>query len=179
MTPLDLLDQMKTFIEHETKSLLLPVWTDRHSGKKNERPAEVHKMQLPNKKAEFERIPYVLIQFLTGKDDQKPGEETESSCKIRIVCATYSEDMSEGSLCLLNLMERIRFAFLRDCMIADRYLLKMPLEWIIYPDNTAPYYLGEMITEWTLPTVHMEEYLPGPYMDKRQPIVESEVEQKW
>ncbi|MBD5117620.1 MAG: hypothetical protein HDT37_00605 [Clostridiales bacterium] len=160
MTPLDLLDEMKIYIEQQTKDLILPTRMDRRSGETPERPAEVHTMALPNKKAETERIPYVLLQFLTSKDQQEPGEMPESSCKIRIVAATYSEDKAEGSRCLLNLLTRIRLAFLRDGSIADRYLLKIrkeqPLEMIIYPDSPAPYYLGEMMTEWTLPPVNIE-----------------------
>lgn len=183
MTPLDLLDAMKAYVERQTKDLILPTRVDRRSGETPERPAEVHEMALPNKNAETERIPYVLLQFLTSKDQQEPGELPESSCKIRIVAATYSEDKAEGSRGLLNLLTRIRTAFLRDGSIADRYLLKIskeqPLEMIIYPDNTAPYYLGEMMTEWTLPTVNVECGLPGPYFDQRTPTVESEVEERW
>ena len=183
MTPLDLLDEMKVYVEREIKDLILPTRVDRRKGETPERPAEVHTMALPNKNAETERSPYVLLQFLTSKDEQEPGEYPESSCKIRIVAATYSEDKAEGSRCLLNLLTRIRLAFLRDGSIADRYLLKteksQPLEMIVYPDNTAPYYLGEMLTEWTLPTVNTECGLAGPYLENRTPTVESEVEQKW
>ena len=82
-------------------------------------------------------------------------------------------------MCLLNLLTRIRLAFLRDGSIQDRYLLKMPLEMIIYPDNTAPYYLGEIMSEWTLPTINTECGVPGPYLENRTPTVESEVEQRW
>lgn len=179
MTPLDLLDALKDYIENEIKGLVLPTRVDRKSGKTPERPAEVHTMALPNKKAETERIPYVLLQFLTSKDEQEPGEQPESRCKIRIVAATYSEDKAEGSLCLLNLLTRIRMGFLRDGSIQDRYLLKMPLEMIIYPDNTAPYYLGEIMSEWTLPPIKTECGLAGPYLENRTPTVESEVEQRW
>ena len=179
MTPLELLDALKAYIEREIKDLILPTRVDRRKGETPERPAEVHTMALPTKKAEVERIPYVLLQFLTGKDEQEPGEYPESSCKVRIVAATYSEDKAEGSLCLLNLLTRIRTAFLRDGSIQDRYLLKMPLEMIIYPDNTAPYYLGEIMSEWTLPTINTECGLAGPYLENRTPTVESEVEQRW
>lgn len=182
MTPLDLLDEMKIYVERQTKDLILPTRVDRKSGGTPERPAEVHTMALPNKKAETERIPYVLLQFLTSKDQQEPGELPESSCKIRIVAATYSEDKAEGSRCLLNLLTRIRLAFLRDGSIADRYLLKIskeqPLEIIVYPDSTAPYYLGEMMTEWTLPTVNLEPPFAAGY-NGNIPTVESEVEERW
>ena len=161
MTPLELLDALKAFIEENTKDILLPVRVDRKSGEAKERPAEVYKMRLPTKDAETKRIPYVLMQYIKSTDTQTAGEPPESSCMVRIVAATYSEDGEEGAMCVLNLLTRIRIAFLRDVVIAERFMLKPPIEMIVYPDSTPPYYLGEMMTEW------------------RMPIVESEVQKVW
>lgn len=161
MTPLELLDALKAFIEENTKDILLPVRVDRKSGEAKERPAEVYKMRLPTKDAETKRIPYVLLQYIKSTDTQTAGEMPESSCMVRIVAATYSEDGAEGALCVLNLLTRIRIAFLRDGVIAEHFMLKPPIEMIVYPDSTPPYYLGEMMTEW------------------RMPIVESEVQKVW
>lgn len=161
MTPLELLDALKAFIEENTKDILLPVRVDRKSGEAKERPAEVYKMRLPTKDAETKRIPYVLLQYIKSTDTQTAGEMPESSCMVRIVAATYSEDGEEGALCVLNLLTRIRIAFLRDGVIEEHFMLKPPIEMIVYPDSTPPYYLGEMMTEW------------------RMPIVESEVQKVW
>jgi hypothetical protein len=161
MTPLELLDALKAFIEENTKDSMPPVRGDRNSGEAKERPAEVYKMRLPTKDAETKRIPYVLLQYIKSTDTQTAGEMPESSCMVRIVAATYSEDGEEGALCVLNLLTRIRIAFLRDGVIAERFMLKPPIEMIVYPDSTPPYYLGEMMTEW------------------RMPIVESEVQKVW
>lgn len=143
MTPLELLDALKAFIEENTKDILLPVRVDRKSGKAKERPAEVYKMRLPTKDAETKRIPYVLLQYIKSTDTQTAGQPPESSCMVRIVAATYSEDGEEGAMCVLNLLTRIRVALLRDGVIADRFMLKPPVEMIVYPDSTPPYYLGE------------------------------------
>lgn len=178
MTPLDLLDALKAYVENEIKDLVLPTRVDRNSGETPERPAEVHELALPDKKAETERIPYVLLKFLTGMDDQKPGEPLESDCKIRIVAAVYSENKAEGEKHLLNLLTRIRLAFLRDGSIADRYFLKPPLEMIVYQDNKPPYFLGEMVMGWTLPPVYLEPPFAAGY-NGNTPTVESEVENKW
>ena len=161
MTPLELLDALKAFIEENTRDILLPVRGDRKSGEAKERPAEDYKMRLPTKDAETKRIPYVLLQYIKSTDTQTAGEPPESSAMVRIVAATYSEDGEEGALCVLNLLTRIRIAFLRDGVIAERFMLKPPIEMIVYPDSTPPYYLGEMMTEW------------------RMPIVESEVQKVW
>lgn len=156
MTPLELLDALKAFIEENTKDILLPVRVGRKSGEAKERPAEVYKMRLPTKDAETKRIPYVLLQYIKSTDTQTAGEMPESSCMVRIVVATYSEDGEEGALCVLNLLTRIRIAFLRDGVIAERFMLKLPIEMIVYPDSTPPYYLGEMMTEWKMPIVESE-----------------------
>lgn len=156
MTHLELLDALKAFIEQETKDILLPVKVDRKSGEQKERAAEVHKMRLPDKDAQIQRIPYILLQFLTSEDSQQEGQNPESACKVRIVVATYSENSTEGALCVLNLLTRIRIALLKDGVIADRFLLTPPLEMIVYPDSTPPYYLGEMICNWKMPPIESE-----------------------
>lgn len=156
MTPLDLLDVLEEFVRRETKDMLLPVRVDRRSGEQKERAAEIYKMRLPNKKAQTERVPYLLLQYIKSTDTQEPGQKPESVCMVRIVAATYSEDESEGAICVLNLLTRIRLALLKDGVIGERYLLKPPLEMIVYPDGTAPYYLGEMMTEWEMPIVESE-----------------------
>lgn len=156
MTPLDLLDVLAEFVKHETKDIILPVHVSRTSGKQKERAAEVYKMRLPNKKAQTERVPYLLLQYIKSTDTQEAGKQPECECMVRIVAATYSEDESEGATCVLNLLNRIRLALLKDGVIGERYMLKPPLEMIVYPDSTAPYYLGEMMTVWDIPTIESE-----------------------
>ena len=117
--------------------------------------------RLPTKKAQTERVPYLLLQYIKSTDTQEQGQEPESECTVRIVAATYSEDESEGAMCVLNLLTRIRVALLKDGVVGGQFVLKSPLEMIVYPDSTAPYYLGEMMTTWTMP------------------IIESEVQQIW
>lgn len=155
MTPIELLEELKKFIEENTKDIILQVRTKR-SQEAKERAAEVHKMKLPTKDDEVERIPYILLQLLTGKDKQTPGDPEESECKIRIVVATYSEDASEGSFDVLNLLTRIRISLLKSRIIANKFVLRLPLEYIVYPDDTAPYYLGEMVSDWSIPTIKRE-----------------------
>lgn len=172
MTPNDLLDALQAFIEGITKDLILEVYPitnrvptangeKRTEEKPKERAAEVYKMRLPSKDAETSRIPYVLLQLLTGDDTQEPGQEADSSCKLRVVCATYSADASKGSIDLLNLITRIRIGLLKQGVIGDVFTLRKPLEWACYPDDTGCYYLGEMITNWGLPTVTREVNLYG------------------
>ncbi len=179
MTPLDLVDSLKTYLEGETRNLFLPVRVDRRSGKKNERPPEVFTMRLPDKDAETKRIPYLLVQYIKSKFSQEEGKPPEHSCMVRIVAATYSENGEEGARCVLNLLTRVLIAFIRDGMIADRYILKSAVEMIVYPDSTPPYYLGEMITEWTMPPLYTLSPLDGTELAGHNPITESEVMDKW
>ena len=77
MTPLDLLDELKAYIERKTKDMILPVRVDRKSGEHKERPAEVHIGSLPDKESETKRIPYVLLQFIKSTDSQEEGERAK------------------------------------------------------------------------------------------------------
>ena len=176
MTPVELLYELKKFIEANTKNIILSVRPvnnkvipepkskrERKQEREDEEPltraAEVHLMRLPDKDAETNRIPYILLQLLTGVDDQEAGKEPDSECRIRIVVATYSEDGSAGSMDLLNVITRIRVALLETGVIGKQFTLRKPLEYTCYPDDTGTYYLGEMLTIWGIPTIKREVIL--------------------
>lgn len=159
MTPIELLDGLKRFTERVLGDMLLPVRVPPDSGERNQRAPKVYLMRLPDKDAETSQIPYVLYQFLKGEDAQRAGEPVESSCMVRVVCAVYHEDGQEGGLCLLNLMTRLRIELLRAGCIKDAFVLRPELEWLVYPESKPPYYLGEMMTVWDIPTVESEGFL--------------------
>lgn len=172
MTPVVLLTELKKFIEENTKDIILSVRPVKNKtlppGVKTVKPAqepegevthrapEVHIMRLPDKEAETQRIPYILLQFLTGKDEHKPAEQPDSECNIRIIAVTYSEDGGEGATDLLNVLTRIRVALLKAGEVGQQFLLRKPLEYIVYPEETNPYFLGEMLTIWEMPAVQRE-----------------------
>ena len=64
-------------------------------------------------------------------------------------------DEQEGGLALLNLMERLRIALLEQRSIGKQFRLDLEagLESLVYPEDTAPYYAGEMISVWKLPVI--------------------------
>ncbi|MGN1118306.1 MAG: hypothetical protein ACI4RU_06810, partial [Acutalibacteraceae bacterium] len=56
-------------------------------------------------------------------------------------------DEAEGSAMLLNLMDRVRINLLEKVVIGNKLILDTDkgLEFIVYPDDTAPYYAGEIV----------------------------------
>ena len=156
MTPIILLEELKNYIQDITKDIMLPVRVSRGSNEPKERPAKVHLMNLPKKEDEIQQVPYILIKYLTGKDEQPEGQLTDSGCMVRIIVATYAEDAGEGGMALLNVMSRIRYNLLKERLIAGQFQLKNPLEAIVYQEDTRPYYLGELMTSWRLPSIERE-----------------------
>lgn len=156
MTPVVLLERLKEFVEEETKDLILSVKVKNGGGGPKERAPEVHLMRLPDKESETQQIPYILLQFIKGVDEQEEGERRNSECNVRVVVATYSEDGGAGALDVLNVITRIRVALLKAGVVGEQFLLKQPIEYIVYPDSTAPYYLGEMMTLWEMPVIERE-----------------------
>lgn len=93
MTAINLLECLEEFVKEKTADIKLQVKVrNLNPQEMKERAADVYKMRLPKKEDQTEKVPYILLQFLTGKDDKENGEPQESDCKIRIVVATYSED---------------------------------------------------------------------------------------
>lgn len=157
MTPIILLDRLEEFVTDVTKDIKLQVKVrNLNPEEEKERAANVYKMRLPKKEDQVQQIPYILLQFLNGKDDKKEKEPEESMCAVRIVIATYSEDGGQGAYDLLNVLLRIRSELEKTGIIGGQFALQKPLEYIVYPDSTEPYYLGEMITNWSIPTIKRE-----------------------
>lgn len=152
------LEKLKRFTLDATRDLLLPVRVQSAEETPSERLAEVHLMRLPDSEAAKKKAPYIIHQIITGKDVQKPGEQAACTTEIRSIFCVYCPDEEEGGMLLLNLMERLRIALLRQAVLDQRYQLDLEagLEIILYPDDSAPYYAGEMASRWRLPGIERE-----------------------
>ncbi len=159
MTKIILLETLKAYTEQAEKDLLLPVRVQRIGEVPITRPPDVYKMRLPDSKSAEKKAPYILHQVITSLDRQQRGEQLESDALIRSIFCAYSEDEQEGALHLLNMMERFRIPLLKDPWIANGQFelnLQEGMESLVYPDDTAPYFVGEMITHWRMPPVKRE-----------------------
>jgi len=164
MTKIFLLDALKAFTEEATKDLLMPVRMQKDDKEQPlPRAPDVYKMRLIKSSDAQKVAPYIIHGIITGRDSQTPNNRATGQTVVRSVFCVYNEDEQEGSLMLLNLMERYRIALLEKIMLEDRYQLDMEdgLDLIIYPDDTAPYYAGEMVGTWIMPAVtrKVKEYV--------------------
>lgn len=158
MNKVEFLGCLKEFTEETVKDLIFPLKPQRGDMEQEFRTANVHLMRLPDGHSATKFAPYVLHTVLTGEDEQPPGQRVASSVTVRTIFCVYFENEEEGGLALLNLMERVRIGFLKYPVLAKQYRLDLSkkLETLVYPDDTAPYYAGEMISVWQLPTVREE-----------------------
>lgn len=146
MTPYDMLCSLKKFCEENTADLISPA---RDTGE--ERPPKVFVGELPEKEGRTKQAPYILLKLLTGKDAE------ESTCQVRIIVTTFhEEDRQENYLQCLNVLTRLRQRLLEKIVIERRYVLKDPLEYVIYDNDTEVYQVGELLTTWGIPTIERE-----------------------
>ena len=156
MTPIILLDDMQKLIEENTSDILLEVKVRTGTATEKERAAKVYKMGLPEKDDSTQQIPYILLKVLTGEDGKEDLQPKSSKVRVRMLVAVYSQDGERGPLALLNLILRIRERLQKQHIIGGRFCLEYPFEYIIYQDTTPPYYLGEIMTIWSIPTIERE-----------------------
>ena len=156
MTPIILLDDLQKFIEENTADILLEVKVRTGTATEKERAAKVYKMGLPEKDDSTQQIPYILLKVLTGEDGKEDLQPKSSKVRVRMLVAVYSQDGERGPLALLNLILRIRERLQKQHIIGGRFCLEYPFEYIIYQDTTPPYYLGEIMTIWSIPTIERE-----------------------
>lgn len=174
MTKVLLLDELQKFCKNTVKGFNLPTAVQKGDTEIKCRPPEVYKMRLLNSSAAKKVVPYIILQLVTGKDVQADGQPSDSIALVRLIFNVYNDDEQEGALSLLNVMEAVRIELLKKTIIADKFELDREegVETIIYPDNTAPYFIGEMMTTWHLPPVEQEvcpwEDMKGGFYDEKE-----------
>ena len=146
MTRTILLKRLRAFTEEVTADLIMPTRLQKGDTEQIFRPAKVYLMRLPDGTSATKKAPYVLHQVITGMDQQPQGQRVTSSAKVRSICCVYNDDEQEGGL------------MLRQVVIGGQFTLDLEagLETLVYPDDTAPYFVGEMISTWKLPPVERE-----------------------
>lgn len=163
MTKVILLEQLRDFTAKAVQDLILPVAMQK--GDRDPpapRAAEVHRGRLPDSSAARKKAPYILHQIVTGKDSQPSELPPSASADVRTIFCVYHSDEEQGALALLNLMEQLRIALLQHPVLGGQFLLDLQagLESLVYPENLAPYYAGEMLSTWRLPPVARLDTLP-------------------
>ncbi len=152
MTLVILLEELQKRLEEELKDMVLPVKSKR--GEEKSRPLKVYKMNLPNKEEQMKQVPYILLKVVTGKDEQSQGGYIKNTCNIRFIIVIYDDDAGSGEMALLNIISKIRFSLLENPILSRQFEALKPIEYFIYQEDTKPYYLGEIMTTWSLPEVH-------------------------
>lgn len=142
-----LLEALKKFCESKVSLIKLPTSVQKGDTEITKREPEVHIMRLPSSSSAKKYAPYILIQFVNGMDKQTHGKNSDSTSLIRIIFCVYNENEEDGAKMLLNLVETIRIALMKTVVIENRYKLDTDagLESLMYLDDTAPYFAGELV----------------------------------
>lgn len=160
MDRVTLLEALKKFTDNCLKDLIMPTRVQSVDEEQQYRPPDVYMMRLPDSKSAMKKAPYIIHSVITAADKQEPGNYPALTTTVRSIFCAYSPDEQEGALLLLNMMERLRISLEKICLIGDKnefkLLMQDGIEFMIYPDDTAPYYSGEMITVWDMPPVRRE-----------------------
>lgn len=164
MTRVMLLKALKDFVEEATSSLKMPETVQKGDTEQVFRAPDIYVQKLPNSDAAKKYIPYGLIQLIMGEDKQPEGDRIVHKAHIRIVFTAYDKDEQEGSIMLLNFIEKVRMALLSQVVVGESFKLDTEegLETAIYTDDTAPYYIGEMTGTFILPPIRRKvDYTNG------------------
>lgn len=157
MSKVILLNELKTFTLAVTRDLVFPVAQQKEDPEPPPPKAvDVFRTRLPDSNSAKKKVPYILHQFINSKDMRPPGQRIDRTAVIRSIFCVYNPDEEEGGLSLLTLMDRMTFSLLERPIVGAQFELDLEagIEMLAYPDPTAPYFSGEMITVWKLPPVN-------------------------
>ena len=158
MTKVMLIENLKEFITNTVSSFSLPCQLAKGDAEQIFRAPEVHRMRLPDSNSATKKAPYIIVQAVEGDDFQKNSDVPLATCIVRLIFCVYCENEEEGAMMLLNVMERVRQALLETWVVGDCFRLdgEEGIGSIIYPDDTAPFYAGEMIMKFFIPPIRRQ-----------------------
>lgn len=159
MTKEVLLDNIKEFIENCTEKFSLPTSVQRGDTEEVYRAPDVYEMRLPDSNDAKKKAPYIIVQYVTGTDYHKQMQQSQSNAIIRLVFCVYGNtDEQDGGLSLLNVMETVRIELMKKVLIGKCFKLdtEAGVESLVYPEDTAPYYAGEMMFTVLVPPTERE-----------------------
>lgn len=163
MTRVALVESLKKLVEEAVKDMELPVAVQKGDEETAVRTPEIYRMRLPDSSSAKKLAPYVIIQLIDSKQLFEAAPKPKYTATVRFICCVYSKDESLGAISLLNLLDRIQIHLLRQLNIGGCFMLDMhePFEALVYPDDTAPYYAGELVGTFQLPPIQQEVNLDG------------------
>lgn len=149
-----LLDAIQDFLEDKLKNVQFLVKPDEDD---DETPAvrgvRIFQQRMPNPDDPTPYIPCVLLQMMNGEDKRLEDGQEESRTVVRFIVTLYDPDPEEGAKALSNLISTMRYEMEQAGVVGGRYELMRPMQYQFIVDNTLPYHLAEMMTEWRIPSV--------------------------
>lgn len=155
MTQTKLIEELVSFCLKCTKKMKLPEPVEKGDKNKTIRSPTIYKMRLSDSHSFFKYAPYIIVQLSNSYQVQPEGKDPESNAVVRFIFCVWSEDESEGAMMLLNVMDKIRTELLTKVMVGKFFELNVnePLESIPYPDNSAPFFGGEIVGTFKIPSI--------------------------
>lgn len=159
MTSVILLEALKERTESAVSELLMPVKPTKDEPDAQIRVPAVYTARLPDEKSSHKYAPYILHTVVNTSYRQEPGDLPLGLVNVRTLFCVYSDNEQEGGMHLLNCMERIRISLMQNPVVGKQFRLDFEggIEQLVYPDDTAPFFLGEMMSVWKMPMVKREE----------------------
>ncbi len=160
MTRVKLIHELKIFCEDAIKGMEFTLGVQKGDTEIKNRVPNVYLMRLPDSKAAQKLVPYIIVQLVDSKhrrsDNSLPNPEYTAT--VRFIFCVYSKDEQEGAIMLLNMMDRVQERLLEKIQIGDNFVLDEHdgVESVVYPDDTAPYFAGEMIGTFHIKPIRRE-----------------------
>lgn len=159
MTRVALVEALKELCEAAVADMKLPQAVQKGDVEQKVCIPKVYRMRLPDSRAANKIAPYIIIQLISSQQQLVPGEpKPKYTATVRLICCVYSADESVGAIMLLNLMDRLQIHLMKQIKVGKCFLLDVnePFEAVVYPDDTAPYFAGELVGTFQLPPIQQE-----------------------
>jgi len=140
-SPVDLIDSICDFLRNSTIMNM-----DLATKNDDEKAPQITAWDLPPKKS----VPDPDFPFVTVRLERFEDNSDGATANVNIIVGTYSRDAQDGWRDVVNIATRIWSELFRKRIVADKYRVEYPCEFILPEEQPFPQWIGMLSTVWTI-----------------------------
>jgi len=99
--------------------------------------------------------PYVVVKAQSGNIASE--DEPQNVTVVLVICVYDDDTASQGHKDALHIIHKIYERFSKNPLLAGKFVLKYPIDWVLQDEDAYPYYFGGMQLLFEVPAIKKED----------------------
>ncbi|PKM72846.1 MAG: hypothetical protein CVU91_07410 [Firmicutes bacterium HGW-Firmicutes-16] len=86
--------------------------------------------------------PYIVVKATSGNIASE--DDPQAVTVVLVICVFDDANERQGHKDILHIIQKVYERFAKNPVLAGKFVLKYPIDWVLQDEDTYPYYFGGM-----------------------------------